>query len=225
MVFLLTKRAHYFYDAEAIRQPSNRLGGYYRSAKYTDNNAFDNGHDPSQKAEWGPEVTGMANARNVWQIPTQGRPEAHFATFPDELPRRCILAGTSEYGVCAECGAPWARQTELTDEYQDWKDNHSRLGSVGSIDPSPGVFRHATTGGSKSNDVPPKNATVGWQPTYDCGSADCPQHKPANKQDGHGPRHAGFNARWKESGGVQPNATDFQPILHLRRQPRTRHES
>ena len=54
------------------------------------------------------------NARNVWQIPTQGRPEAHFATFPDELPRRCILAGTSEHGVCADCGAPWARQTETT---------------------------------------------------------------------------------------------------------------
>ena len=37
-----------------------------------------------------------ANARNVWSIPTQGRPDAHFATFPDELPRRCILAGTKE---------------------------------------------------------------------------------------------------------------------------------
>ena len=50
-----------------------------------------------------------ANARNVWTIPTQGRPDAHFATFPDELPRRCILAGTSERGVCSECGAPWER--------------------------------------------------------------------------------------------------------------------
>ena len=49
----------------------------------------------------------QANARNVWTIPTQGRPDAHFATFPDELPRRCILAGTSERGVCADCGAPW----------------------------------------------------------------------------------------------------------------------
>ena len=39
-------------------------------------------------------------------IPTQGRPDAHFATYPDELPRRCILAGTSERGVCADCGAP-----------------------------------------------------------------------------------------------------------------------
>ena len=57
-------------------------------------------------------VRSGANARNVWVIPTQGRPDAHFATFPDELPRRCILAGTSEQGVCAECGAPWEREVQ-----------------------------------------------------------------------------------------------------------------
>ena len=38
----------------------------------------------------------------------------HFATFPEELARRCILAGTSERGCCPECGAPWIRQTEST---------------------------------------------------------------------------------------------------------------
>ena len=48
-----------------------------------------------------------AFCRDVWEFPTQGRRDAHFATFPDELPRRCILAGTSAYGVCSECGAPW----------------------------------------------------------------------------------------------------------------------
>ena len=36
----------------------------------------------------------------------------HFATFPEELPRRCILAGTSERGVCPQCGAPWRRVVE-----------------------------------------------------------------------------------------------------------------
>ena len=46
-----------------------------------------------------------ANARNVWTIPTQGRPDAHFATFPDELPRRCILAGTSASAGCAPSAA------------------------------------------------------------------------------------------------------------------------
>lgn len=34
-----------------------------------------------------------ANARSVWSIPTVGYSEAHFATFPPELPARCIKAG------------------------------------------------------------------------------------------------------------------------------------
>jgi DNA modification methylase len=34
------------------------------------------------------------NMRNVWSFTTQGYREAHFATFPEELPRRCILAAT-----------------------------------------------------------------------------------------------------------------------------------
>ena len=80
------------------------------------------GDDDSGIVKWhernnGKLLTG-ANARNVWSIPTQGRSDAHFATFPDELPRRCILAGTSEKGVCAECGAQWVREVEMTDEYK-----------------------------------------------------------------------------------------------------------
>lgn len=35
-----------------------------------------------------------ANARTVWRIATEPFAEAHFATFPTELPRRCILAGS-----------------------------------------------------------------------------------------------------------------------------------
>jgi site-specific DNA-methyltransferase (adenine-specific) len=36
------------------------------------------------------------NARTVWTIATSPYPEAHFATFPPELPRRCIMAGSRE---------------------------------------------------------------------------------------------------------------------------------
>lgn len=36
---------------------------------------------------------------------------SHFATFPTTLAERCILAGTSEKGCCAACGAPWTRVT------------------------------------------------------------------------------------------------------------------
>ena len=54
---------------------------------------------------------------NVWRMPTKANPGAHFATFPNELPRRCILAGTSEKGVCSDCGAPWAR---VVDSEKSW---------------------------------------------------------------------------------------------------------
>jgi DNA modification methylase len=40
-----------------------------------------------------------ANSRTVWTIPTEGFKGSHFATFPREIPRRCILAGCPERGV------------------------------------------------------------------------------------------------------------------------------
>jgi len=36
------------------------------------------------------------NLRNVWTFPTQPYKGAHFATFPEELPRKCILAASRE---------------------------------------------------------------------------------------------------------------------------------
>lgn len=39
------------------------------------------------------------NPGDVWSIKLQPIPEAHFATFPEELVRRCILAGCPERGV------------------------------------------------------------------------------------------------------------------------------
>jgi hypothetical protein len=52
---------------------------------------------------------GGRNLRSVWTIATRPYPGAHFAVFPPELPERCIKAGSSERGVCPECGAPWER--------------------------------------------------------------------------------------------------------------------
>lgn len=39
------------------------------------------------------------NARSVWTIQTQQFADAHFAVFPEELPRRCIAAGCPEGGT------------------------------------------------------------------------------------------------------------------------------
>ena len=105
MVYLLTKRAHYFYDAIAIREdavsdhPSGN--GYKRDARLS--YADDNGARGNEK-QWN-GIGGTRNARNWWVINSKPFPEAHFATFPPALAERCIKAGTSERGCCSQCKA------------------------------------------------------------------------------------------------------------------------
>jgi DNA modification methylase len=98
-------------------------------------------------------LKGTRNARSVWWMPTEQftsdycracrryfdrRPEAcpcgakdrwltHFATFPQELVERCILAGTSERGCCGTCGAPFVRIVQPSSAYAKLlKENEGR---------------------------------------------------------------------------------------------------
>ena len=45
------------------------------------------------------EYDGMRNKRSVWKITTKPYKDAHFATFPIELPITCIKAGCPEGGI------------------------------------------------------------------------------------------------------------------------------
>lgn len=45
------------------------------------------------------DLVSSRNRRSVWSIQSEPYPEAHFATYPTELPRRCILAGCPVGGV------------------------------------------------------------------------------------------------------------------------------
>lgn len=122
-VFLLSKSARYYYDADAVREEHQDKLGIDRF-KTSGGNHPD--YDPSNTQGWvdgggiklrpGPREYNPAgrNKRSVWTIATEAYSEAHFATFPQALVKPCILAGTSEHGVCSECGAPWARVTERT---------------------------------------------------------------------------------------------------------------
>lgn len=51
---------------------------------------FNERWDQMERAE---QCSGMRNKRSVWTVPTAPFPEAHFATFPPELPELCIKAG------------------------------------------------------------------------------------------------------------------------------------
>lgn len=52
-----------------------------------------------------------ANARSVWTMATKSYPDAHFATFPEELAARCILAGSNDR-ACPCCQAPFTNIVE-----------------------------------------------------------------------------------------------------------------
>ena len=94
-VFLLTKSARYFYDADSIRVITGREADpeAYEAAPTWQSGGLGQ-HAGSDKTA--PRLThpNGANARTVWTIPSQPFPGAHFATFPEELPTRCIKAGS-----------------------------------------------------------------------------------------------------------------------------------
>jgi 16S rRNA G966 N2-methylase RsmD len=61
------------------------------------------------------------NLRSVWTINPYPTKDVHFATFPPNLIKPMILASTSEYGCCAECGAPYIRIVEKGEPDEEWK--------------------------------------------------------------------------------------------------------
>jgi len=118
-IFLLTKRARYYYDHEAVRGPQTG-NAHSRGNGITPKTVNKSGRDGNIRANESfhssishhTEIPGGRNLRNVWIIPTQPTSDLHFATFPQALVEPCIKAGTSERGCCPECGAPWHRVIE-----------------------------------------------------------------------------------------------------------------
>jgi DNA modification methylase len=105
-LFLLTKSARYFYDAEAVRQEVS--GGAH--ARRKDGHAPPKAASvdeaaacrPRQNGSMSAAISGLVSQRNlrtVWTITTQPYPDAHFATFPEALVVPCILAGCPQGGV------------------------------------------------------------------------------------------------------------------------------
>jgi DNA modification methylase len=97
-VFLLSKSARYWYDAEAVKEKSvdpegsaNRYkNSFWENGKHQTGGYSANGakHTSGMK-----EFNGNRNRRSVWTVATQPYSEAHFATFPAKLIETMILAG------------------------------------------------------------------------------------------------------------------------------------
>ena len=126
-LFLLSKSPRYYFDAEAIAEPiadssvarlsqpnlenqagSDRVPGKTNGAmkavgpRFGGNKYGDDDREESRTKsgnEWTGNSSGRRNKRSVWTVSTKPFKEAHFATFPPDLIKPCILAGCPEGGV------------------------------------------------------------------------------------------------------------------------------
>ena len=211
-VFLLTKSARYFYDADAIREPIKDPGSWdgnhkngFRKADWDGGDAYANQpHLPSNHAKpdkerghsrrhagFNDRWDGMskeeqqamgANKRTVWSIATQPYKEAHFATFPQKLVEPCILAGTSEHGVCGVTGYPWERVVEKSANGRVRKRHGSGPGDHYKDDF--GITQPTTT--FQEGVV---STTTGWQPRCGAPWERCVERK-FKLQEGRSSEHA-----------------------------------
>jgi DNA modification methylase len=93
-LFLLSKSARYFYDADAVREDDGGRAsgnGFVRDHRLTYQNADGGGRGNDDQWEPG----GGRNRRSVWTVATQPFPGAHFAVFPPKLIEPCVLAGSA----------------------------------------------------------------------------------------------------------------------------------
>lgn len=103
-IFLLTRGPKYFFDAHAISTPAK--GASRNRARKFGADRADPGDHHGASIPWDGL---LAHPRDVWTIPVGRFRGAHFATFPEELARRCVASGTSAVGCCAVCGAQWRK--------------------------------------------------------------------------------------------------------------------
>jgi hypothetical protein len=158
-IFLLAKSQRYFYDAEAVKEVGGGTwnDGGYRNGKsvYLENKSHDNSATEQGVAGWKPQVDNRRNQRNVWTLGPEPYSEAHFATFPTEIPRRAILAGTSARGCCPKCFAPWERVVEK-ERHEVSKRATERHAANANTTPQGGYRGEVET------------RTVGWEPGCRC---------------------------------------------------------
>ena len=91
-VFLLTRSARYYYDAEAVREEAINEGHVVSYDGTQKNTGHQNRTYPGCKPR--DILVSGRNLRNVWSLATEAFPGAHFATYPTELAARCVKAGT-----------------------------------------------------------------------------------------------------------------------------------
>lgn len=96
-VFFFTASPRYFFDLDAVRVPTLSDPKFKRAGRNAMRGAKSLRPAGPNSGVFDP-VRGK-NPGDVWDVAVRPFPGAHFATFPPDLPRRCIRAGCRPDGV------------------------------------------------------------------------------------------------------------------------------
>lgn len=176
-LFLFAKSKSYYFDAEAISEPSVHAGKSVSLGEksLSRGQASGMGVRPSGNAlSDSIDVAATRNKRSVWTVSTKPYKGAHFATYPPDLVEPCIRAGTSEDGCCSSCGSPRVRLVEK-DRVATRPGNETKVGRASDDDGSP-YERHSgmIVGNRDPQRHVTRTVTVGWEASCDCDSETVP---------------------------------------------------
>lgn len=94
-IFLLSKSPKYYYDHEAVKEPSVNKESYVpRRKRSKDKREGDKFFATKVGNHADGKTYPTRNKRTVWTVTTKLFKGAHFATFPPDLIEPCILAGS-----------------------------------------------------------------------------------------------------------------------------------
>jgi DNA modification methylase len=188
-VFMLTKSARYFYDAEAIKEPVAESTPAWEQRGVSENHKnvdgapgqtahsmnkpranvkLSGGNFSKKYAEAQPDHGGESdrkpyatrNKRSVWSVATKAFSDAHFATFPEDLIEPMIEAGCPKK-TCAVCGAPYVRVTERIGGNQSNEEGIAEMIAKGVPRTSANLYVTKERG---------QTQTLGFVPSCDCGT-------------------------------------------------------
>jgi len=159
-VYLMSKSLRYFYDDVAV-QESSIMRPQRRLTPRCENPDTKYSGFPAHRRPEGGTGGGMRTLRDVWSIPTQPFPGAHFAVMPERVAETCLKAGTSERGCCPTCGAPWERVVRREPNPDGiLGGQHREPVRDGALGPRDRDY-------AKEKEGFP-SATIGWLPTCSC---------------------------------------------------------
>ena len=98
-IFLLSKSRKYYFDSCAIREPATNPPTARNRGLNNPNTVLPNNSRRLSPGERAYNADGARNKRDVWSVNTKPYSGAHFAAFPPNLIRPCILAGSRKGGT------------------------------------------------------------------------------------------------------------------------------